>query len=212
MISGAHFPVEPTDASVAKRPFRADAADDPEQRDIAIARAVVRAKQGDDEAIRYLYLRCADKVYGYVKSIVKDDYEAEDLTQHVFAKLMVVLPKYEQRESTFLAWLLRVARNVAMDHLRQRRAIPCEDVRTLENGSKGADLVMSLSLRSALAELPEEQREVVILRHVVGLTPGEIALRLGRSEPSVHGLHHRGRGALRNLLTEMDACPAVMAA
>jgi RNA polymerase sigma-70 factor (ECF subfamily) len=183
-----------------------------DERDRAIADAVVRAKQGDDEAIRYLYVRCADKVYGYIKSIVRDDYEAEDLTQHVFAKLMLVLPKYEQRDSTFLPWLLRVARNVAMDHLRKRRPTPCEDVRGLEDSSKVADHFISLSLRDALAALPEEQREVVILRHVVGLTPSEIAQRLGRSEPSVHGLHHRGRGALRRLLTEMEAGPAVMAA
>ena len=45
----------------------------------------------------------------------------------------------------------------------------------------------------ALRTLPEEQRDVVVLRHLVGLTPGEIATWMGRSEASIHGLHHRGR-------------------
>ena len=66
---------------------------------VAIGRehaAVARAKEGDREAVRYLYLRYSDNVYGYVRSIVRDDYEAEDITQHVFAKLMAVLPKDEQ--------------------------------------------------------------------------------------------------------------------
>ena len=62
-----------------------------------IALAIARAKQGDREALRFLYVEYADNVYGYVASIVKDEHEAEDITQLVFAKLMRVLPKYEQR-------------------------------------------------------------------------------------------------------------------
>ena len=63
------------------------------------------------------------------RSLLRDDHEAEDVTQHVFAKLMTNLHKYEPREVPFSAWILRVARNVAVDHMRQRRAIPCEEVR-----------------------------------------------------------------------------------
>ena len=84
----------------------------------AVAQAVARAKQGDREALRFLYVRYADHVYGYVASIVRDDYEAEDVTQHLFAKLMTALPKYEPREVPFSAWILRVARNVAVDNPR----------------------------------------------------------------------------------------------
>jgi RNA polymerase sigma-70 factor, ECF subfamily len=177
----------------------------------AVARAVARAKQGDREALRYLYVRYADHVYGYVASIVRDDYEAEDVTQHLFAKLMTALPKYEPREVPFSAWILRVARNVAVDHMRQRRAIPCEEVRELETHVDDDDSTRhrSLGLRDALATLPEDQRQVVVLRHLVGLTPGEIAGRLGRTEPSIHGLHHRGRGALRTALSEMECGPTI---
>ena len=177
-------------------------------RDRLVAQAVTRAKAGDQEALRFLYVSYADNVYGYVRSIVRDDYEAEDVTQHVFAKLMVVLPKYEQRSVPFAAWILRVARNVAVDHMRARRAIPCEEVRELdERKDFGDSQQTSIALREALETLPEEQREVIVLRHLVGLSPGEIAGRMGKSEPSIHGLHHRGRRALKQSLKRLDAVP-----
>jgi RNA polymerase sigma-70 factor, ECF subfamily len=177
---------------------------------LAVAQAVARAKAGDDEALRFLYVRYADNVYGYVRSIVRDDYEAEDVTQHVFAKLMTVLPKYQERTVPFAAWILRVARNVAVDHMRQRRAIPCEEVRELdERKDHGEAQQISLTLREALDALPDDQRQVLVLRHVVGLTPGEIAGCLGKTEPSVHGLHHRGRGNMRSALVENECAPAV---
>src|SRR5690242_429579 len=103
--------------------------DDDPSGDHIVDLAVARAKEGDREAIRFLYLRYADNVFGYVRSIVHDEYEAEDVTQHVFAKLILVIGKYEQRSVPFTAWMLRLARNVAIDHVRRRRAIPCEEVR-----------------------------------------------------------------------------------
>jgi RNA polymerase sigma-70 factor (ECF subfamily) len=182
---------------------------DDEDANRAVAAAVTRAKQGDREALRYLYVHYADHVYGYVASIVRDDHDAEDVTQHLFAKLMTALPKYEPRSVPFSAWILRVARNVAVDHMRQRRAIPCDEVRALETRPDDEDSarMRSLGLRDALATLSEEQRQVVVMRHLVGLTPSEIADRLGRTEPSIHGLHHRGRGALQTALTEMECAP-----
>jgi Sigma-70, region 4 len=66
-------------------------------------------------------------------------------------------------------------------------------------------------LVAALEGLPEDQREVLVLRHIAGLTPGEIALRLGKSEAAVHGLHHRGRASLRVALSELGAAPVTAA-
>jgi len=84
-------------------------------------------------------------------------------------------------------------------------------VRELEihHGDDESSRHRSLDLRDALATLPEDQRQVVVMRHLIGLTPGEIAGRLGRTEPSIHGLHHRGRGALRTALTEMECGPTI---
>ena len=175
------------------------------------SRAVARAKLGDREAQRYLYIRYADNVFGYVWSIVHDEHDAEDVTQQVFAKLLRILPKYQECGSPFLAWVLTVARNVAVDEMRLRRALPCEEVGDSEDMPQAHDPCEALTLREAIASLPADQREVVLLRHVVGMSPGEIATHLGRSEPSIHGLHHRGRGALRAELQRLNAAPAVVA-
>jgi RNA polymerase sigma-70 factor, ECF subfamily len=176
-----------------------------------VHRAVTRAKQGDREALGYLYVRFADNVYGYVTSIVRDAHEAEDVTQQVFAKLLVNLWKYEAREAPFVSWILAVARNVALDHMRRRRAIPCAEVRGMDDPAPAEEPLEACSVMDALAALPAEQREVVFLRHLVGLTPGEIAGRLGRTESSVYGLHHRGSSALRASLKQVGTAPAVMA-
>jgi RNA polymerase sigma-70 factor (ECF subfamily) len=179
-----------------------------EESERLVARAVARAKQGDREALRFIYVQYADHVFGYVSSLLRDEHEAEDVTQHVFAKLMTVLPKYEAREVPFSAWIMRVARNVAMDHMRERRAIPCEEVRQEQDGDD--DPLRQQALTEALASLPEDQRQVLVLRHLVGLTPGEIAERLGKTEPSIHGLHHRGRSALRSALEDRECAPTVL--
>ncbi len=71
-----------------------------------------------------------------------------------------------------------------------------------------ATLDRARSLRTALDSLPEEQRNVVVMRHVIGLTPPEIAERMGRSESSIHGLHHRGRRALQQELRRLGCAPA----
>ena len=59
--------------------------------------------------MRMLYLRYADNVYGYVCSIVRDEHEAEDVTQQVFAKLMTAIARYEPRSVPFSAWILRIS-------------------------------------------------------------------------------------------------------
>ena len=170
--------------------------------------AVMRAKQGDQEAIRFLYLRYADNVYGYVCSIVRDEHEAEDVTQGIFAKLLTALARYEPRSVPFSAWILRIAHNAAIDHMRARRAIPCEEVRSpdLEDGDVSRE--RSRDLHEALEKLPPEQRDVIVMRFVLGLSPREIAERIGRSEDAVHGLQHRGRTTLRRELTAMKAAPS----
>jgi RNA polymerase sigma-70 factor, ECF subfamily len=170
-------------------------------------RAIAAAKRGEWDGIHYLYARYADDVLNYVRSIVRDHHEAEDITHNVFAKLITAINRYEERAVPFAAWITRVARNAALDHLRARRQIPVDEVRTTDPGDKGVELERRQCLQEALAGLPEEQRRVLLLRHVVGLSPPEIAERLGRTESSVHGLHHRGRARLRAALIELESAP-----
>jgi RNA polymerase sigma-70 factor, ECF subfamily len=174
-------------------------------------RAVAAAKRGEWDAIHYLYVRYADDVFAYVRSIVRDHHEAEDITQSVFAKLMTAIQRYEeQRAVPFAGWIMRVARNATLDHLRARRQIPVEEVRLADPCDEGLEFEQRQCLKDALAALPEEQREVLVLRHVLGLSPPEIAERLQKTESSVHGLHHRGRATLRAALIDLEAAPEVL--
>ena len=174
-----------------------------------VQQAIERAKSGDSEGLHFLYVRYAPDVQRYIASFVRDHHEAEDITQNVFAKLMTAIQKYEQRDVPFAAWIMRVSRNAALDHMRSRRATPAEEVRVTDDGHAQTSIDLSQDLRRALEQLPEDQREVLILRHIAGLSPLEIANTLHKSESSVHGLHHRGRRTLQEKLTEMGAAPVV---
>jgi RNA polymerase sigma-70 factor (ECF subfamily) len=180
--------------------------------DALTLRAVRRAQAGDADAMRFLYLRFADNVYGYVCSLVRDEYDAEDVTQQIFMKLLTSLERYEPNGVPFSAWILRVAHNAAIDHLRARRAIPCDEVRSPDEAAPDGGRERWHDLRDALDTLPRDQREVLTLRFVVGLSPGEIADRLGRTEDAVHGLQHRGRRRLREELVQRGAAPVALAA
>jgi RNA polymerase sigma-70 factor (ECF subfamily) len=176
-----------------------------------VSRAVARAKQGDRDAVRFLYMRYADNVYGYVRTIVRDHHDAEDVTQQVFAKLMTAISKYEQRGVPFVAWLLRMSHNVAVDAVRARRTTPAEEIFGADDAICEDAPERARSLHAALAALPEDQRQVVVLRHVLGLSPVEIAQQLGRTHSSVYGLHHRGRRALCAELERLDSTPLTAA-
>jgi RNA polymerase sigma-70 factor (ECF subfamily) len=136
-----------------------------------VSQAVARAKAGDMSAIQFLYVRFADDVFGYVRSIVHDTPDAEDITQNVFAKLGTAIQNYEPRQVPFTAWILRVARNAAVDHLRARRQIPVGEVRSEHVMDRELGAERLRELHAALSRLPPEQREVLVLRHVVGLSP-----------------------------------------
>lgn len=173
--------------------------------------AIARTKQGDRDALRFLYIRYSDNVYGYICSIVRDEQEAEDLTQHVFMKLITVIGQYKDHGVPFTGWLLRLARNVALDHLRRRRPTPTEEVFSADAHADDGSRERANDLHTALASLPDEQRDVMVMRHVVGLSPGEIAEEMGRTESSIHGLHHRGRRALQEELSRLGSAPSTIA-
>jgi RNA polymerase sigma-70 factor (ECF subfamily) len=180
--------------------------------DPLLPKAVHRAREGDRDALTFLYVRYADNIFGYVRSIVRNEHDAEDITQQLFVKLPSALSRYELHSVPFSAWILRVARNLALDHVRARHAVPCADVRSMELEAEDLSFERARALQDALDALPREQRQVLILRHVTGMTPREIARSLGRSEGSIHGLHHRGRRRLQRELTELGAGPVTVAA
>lgn len=178
--------------------------------------AAARAREGDDDALRLLYLLYADNVFGYVLAIVRDEHDAEDITSEVFSKLPRALTRYtaptHPGATPFAAWLLRVARNAALDHLRAQRSFPRADVHAVTEAAEAPGRERLADLRDALAALPADQRQVMLLRLVAGMTPGEVADQLGRSVDAIHALQHRARRRLRRDLTQQGWAPTSLAA
>lgn len=176
-----------------------------------VRQAVARAREGDHAALEFLYLHFAGDVQKCVQGIVLQPHDAEDITQNVFIKLLGRLDRYEERQAPFSAWLLQVARNAALDHLRRHRAIPSDALGPPPLGSVERRLEAADTLQDAFETLPDKQRVVLFLRHVVGLSPGEIAERIGKTERAVRNLHYRGRGALEAELRRCETTPATLA-
>jgi RNA polymerase sigma-70 factor, ECF subfamily len=177
----------------------------------AVQRDVAAAQRGDREAMHALYVRFAGQVHRRVLAIVRDRHEAEDVTQQVFAKLLTQLALYRPGPAPFEAWMLRVARNVALDHVRRGRPLPSPDLPAEHPATDETDRDRAASLREALATLPESQRSVLVMHHLLGLSPAEIATRMGRSVHSVHCLHNRGRAAARVALNDLGSAPVTSA-
>ena len=138
-------------------------------------------------ALHFLYVRFADDVCAYVRGIVRDSHEAEDVTQNVFTKLMTSIHRYEERDVPFAAWIITVARNVALDHVRARRQIPVEEVRTSDEGHEQTGFERSQCLREALSRLPDRAaRGARAAPH-----RGPVAERDRRAPRQVRGLHPR---------------------
>jgi RNA polymerase sigma-70 factor (ECF subfamily) len=108
---------------------------------------------------------------------------------------------------TFAAWLARVAHNASIDYLRAQRAVPCEEVLDPQTSREDVSTDRLAAIREALAALPQDQREILTLRFVLGLTPKEVGERLGRTERAIHALQHRGRTQLRRELERLEAAP-----
>lgn len=178
----------------------------------AVERAIAQAKRGNREGIRFLYCHYAARVLRSVRSVIADEYEAQDVTQDVFLKLITAVGSYERGSVPFSAWLTRVSRNVAIDHLRRRRPTPLDELpESLDRESFQDRHERAAELSAAFAELEQSQREVMLLRHVKGLQPREIAERLAKTESSIHGLHHRGRRSLQENLRLRGVAPVTAA-
>jgi RNA polymerase sigma-70 factor (ECF subfamily) len=184
----------------------------PPDADALVAAATERARDGDDDALRLIYLLYADNVFGYVQAIVRDEHDAEDITSEVFARLPRALTRYRVTATPFAAWLLRVARNAALDHLRAQRSVPLAEVKASGATAELQAGECLAGLRSAFEALPADQCQVMLLRLIAGLTPAEVAVHMDRSVDAVHALQHRARRRLRYELTKSGWAPQAVAA
>jgi RNA polymerase sigma-70 factor (ECF subfamily) len=188
----------PTDGSGGASPRQRD--DEP--------RLIQRAKQGDKQAITDLYRCYVDVVYRYVWMRVRDDMIAEDLTSQVFLKALEGLPTYEPSGSPFMAWLYRIAHARIVDHwrrLERRLEVPPDDTlpapgpHPQELLDKEADWGTAIAL---IAQLTDDQQDVLILRFIGDMNVTEVAETLGKTVGATKAIQHRALASLARLLQE----------
>ena len=170
-------------------------------------------KNGNEEAFEQLLTRHKSRVFTTIYLIVKDNYVAEDLLQETFVKVVKTIKegRYNE-EGKFLPWLMRIAHNMAIDHFRRDKRYPTI---VMEDGSHvfntlqfSEDSVESkqvkqdthAKLRELIQELPESQKEVLMMRHYMEMSFQEIAETTGVSINTALG---RMRYALINLRKKM---------
>jgi len=163
-------------------------------------------KEGDEKAFEELVNRHKSKIYTAILLIVKDTYLAEDLMQETFIKAINTMRsgKYNE-QGKFLPWIVRIAHNLAIDFFRRDKRYPTTELD--DNGQMfntlgfAEDSAETAQIRGVLIQqLPEKQREVLIMRHYAEMTFQEIAEATGVSVNTALG---RMRYALINLRKNM---------
>jgi RNA polymerase sigma-70 factor (ECF subfamily) len=170
---------------------------------------------GDTEAFDVLVTRYKDRIYSSILFFVKDTYLAEDLFQDVFIKIIDTLKnKRYTEEGKFLPWALRIAHNLCVDYFRKVKRTPAiktsddQDIFEVINISQEAPdqkLMRGEShekVRRMLDLLPEEQREIIVLRHYANLSFKEIAEITNCSINTALGRMRYGLINLRKMMAE----------
>jgi RNA polymerase sigma-70 factor (ECF subfamily) len=169
---------------------------------------IASAADGDVKAFSEIYARSAPGVRRYVRTIIWNRWDAEDVTQDVFVKLFAGLSQYDPERAAFSGWVLRVARNTAIDHLRRSAARPVQHTADEQAAVDDAGVRCGESLREALEPLTDSQREILMLRALGGYSPPEVAVRVQRTRGAINTLYHRARLAARDNLAAMGAGPS----
>lgn len=166
-------------------------------------RQLIAAAQRDRAAFAPLYERYVDQIFAYTYTLTRNRELAEDVTAATFAKAIEDLPRFEWRGVPYSAWLYRVASNLVA---RQRRRPAWSELDRLEVASGSSPEVIAeqrardAEVRAAVAALPDDQREAVVLRFSGDLRNREIARIMDRSEGAVKLLTFRAMTSLRKRL------------
>ena len=192
--------------------------DDPEDDDATMVEAV---RQGDSTAYRGLVEKYQGRVYSMVYGMVRNREDARDITQDAFVKAYRKLDSF-RTESSFYTWLYKIAMNLAIDFLRKRKRRGTgefdEGIAARDAGGDISDIHHAESPRrvverkqlysaimDALQKLPEDQRQVILLRELEGLSYKEIADVMGVKEGTVMSRLFYARKKLQKMLADERA-------
>lgn len=174
---------------------------------------IAYVEKGDQKAFNLLLQRHQERIFGYLMGMVRDVEVANDLFQDTFVRVISALHERRgsyQQQGRFVYWVVRIARNTALDYLRSRKK--WKDVGNTEEDDESywdrlgddspdaLDLMQEMQqnewLENCIAQLPQEQRDVLMLRHDAGLSFKEIA---ALTDCSINTALGRMRYALLNI-------------
>jgi RNA polymerase sigma-70 factor (ECF subfamily) len=166
---------------------------------------IKRAAGGDSESFGRLYDIYLEPIYRYVYHHVGESKTAEDIVQDVFIKAWKAIRSCRGKETTFKAWLYRIAHNHTIDYFRCHRDESRIDSYNVVDESSSPDASLDkveedLEVSRVFAEmeaLPESQRQVVILKFIEGLGNGEVSRIMGKSQGAIRVLQVRALAGLR---------------
>ncbi len=175
-----------------------------------IAALVDLAREGDGEAFGALYDHYHQPVYRFIYYRVSSRALAEDLLSETFFRALRSMSKFQWQGKDFGAWLMTIARNLVVDHYKSGRArleTTTDDLSAHEDVTAGPEdeVIAGLTneiLHEALAALPTEQHECLVMRFLSGRSVAETAQALGRSEGAVKQLQLRAVRNMAKLLPE----------
>jgi RNA polymerase sigma-70 factor (ECF subfamily) len=171
---------------------------------------VLRAIQKDQEAFGELYDRHVVRVYRHIYYMVGSAPEAEDLTAQTFLRAWEAIERYQVRGAPFVSWLLRIAHNLGVSHLRSKRessqlhdGIVDDKMRRDPEWAYQQTAEEEL-VHAAILKLREEQRQVIVLRFIEDLDYREVAEIIGKSVAAIRVIQHRALNSLRKQMKQLD--------
>ena len=160
------------------------------------------AARTDPAAFGLLYARHRLAVFRYLRTRTSSEDHATELTAVTFERALKAMPRYRPSGGGFLAWLLRIARNAAIDAGRRASAVPLDaDLPDDRHSNAPEAAILANETRATLAaainRLPEVQREAIVLRYAARLTAREIGEVLGKTDQATQKLISRALEAIR---------------
>lgn len=165
-----------------------------------------RAIRGESSAFGQLYDHYMPMIYRFILLKVGRREEAEDLTHQVFLSALQNVSGYKDRGYPFSSWLYRIARNVIIDNARTRKeAVSIYDLELEPHIEPAIEKTLDIkselnSVTKAIAELTEEQQDVIIMKFIEGFSNQEIAKALDKNEGAIRTIQHRAIDKLKKLL------------
>jgi RNA polymerase sigma-70 factor (ECF subfamily) len=205
----ASYGTEPGGGGFGDAKLAASSEDSPEERERLIA-LVELARGGDADAFGMLYDHYQPSIYRFLYYRTRSVVVAEDLTSETFFRALRNMASFRWQGKDFGAWLMTIARNLATDHFkagRTRLEMTTEDRGQHDDATDGPEIAVLASLTNeillrALTDLPNEQKDCLVMRFLQGMSIAETAQVLGRSEGAIKQLQLRGVRNLAKLMPE----------